>query len=219
MWLSVTFEWRVWIRAAARRAMDMGSVQQVVSVCVTMATLVTTVNHVILTLHLKHIDWHVTGTCYNSCWEHGTCVNNACVCNSGWGGADCGTCVSGCQTGNSLTPNIQPSTDWFPEYCSSNLTVLTATQGLFSDHNGPAGGDYLPDSHCRWLIKPPNFHGTIQLTFTMFDLNDGAYVTVYDGEDPNKAHIIGIFTGKLSQCWLVTESFDRHQHSASYFIH
>ena len=37
---------------------------------------------------------HPNQVCANGCGGHGTCVNQACVCEPGWGGADCAMAVA-----------------------------------------------------------------------------------------------------------------------------
>lgn len=78
-----------------------------------------------------------------------------------------------------------------PTYCNG-ITTLTSTSGNFSDGSGIV--NYGNNSHCSWLINPPDA-SSITLNFNQFNTeptND--IVNVYDGND-NTAALLGSYSG------------------------
>lgn len=78
-----------------------------------------------------------------------------------------------------------------PTYCNGT-TTLTATSGNFSDGSGAT--DYGNNSHCSWLINPPDA-SSITLSFNHFNTeptND--IINIYDGND-NTATLLGSYSG------------------------
>ena len=71
--------------------------------------------------------------------------------------------------------------------------MLTDEYSVFSD--GSDNLNYLNNSHCEWLIAPPDALEKITLIFTSFSIQDTLdYVTIYDGDDVTDP-LLGRFSG------------------------
>lgn len=120
--------------------------------------------------------------------------------NWGWGGA-----YDGYFNINNLTPagadfthkheliiNMYPKGQ-YPVYCDDTDTLLTL-DGTIDDGSGPLF-NYLPNSHCSWLIKPFDSIQNIKLTFLKLDLPDtNDIIKIYEGDD-NTGNIVATITG------------------------
>jgi len=105
-------------------------------------------------------------TCPNRCSGNGICRSNTCVCNPGWGTADCsvGLCANNCSapfgTCQTVSGGLQQcfcdpgyyGGDCSELYCVNGVTqLITAPSGNFSDHRG--WGDSLLNVNCSWMIS------------------------------------------------------------------
>ncbi|HOK37698.1 MAG TPA: C10 family peptidase [Bacteroidales bacterium] len=121
--------------------------------------------------------------------------------NWGWGGAGNGyytldNLVSTATPGgpennfnlnNDMVINIYPR-DAYPSYCSG-IKTITGLEGSFDD--GSSMNDYQANSNCTYVINP-TCGASVQVKFNDFDLGDGDYVKLYDG-DENSTILIASF--------------------------
>lgn len=119
--------------------------------------------------------------------------------NYGWGGASNGfyamdNFVAGpthFDFAAQAIVNIFPSEAVAPNYCQGHQRN-TASFGYVAD-GSPTAKPYQPNPDCSWMVAAP---GAIsyQFTFDRLDLNEGDYVTIYNG--PTEASgVLATFTG------------------------
>ncbi|MFY9124735.1 MAG: C10 family peptidase [Bacteroidales bacterium] len=120
--------------------------------------------------------------------------------NWGWGGA-----YDGYFNINNLTPggsdftykhevviNMRPNGQ-YPVYCNGTDTLKTL-DGTIDDGSGPFY-QYLPNTHCSWLIQPFDSIENIKLDFLKLDLPDpNDFINVYNG-DSNSGILVATITG------------------------
>lgn len=110
--------------------------------------------------------------------------------NFGWGGYDNGfftlqgATALDYSSGQALVKNFYPaeSAD-YPYFCSDEKEV-TYLSGSIEDGSGPCDA-YQTNSSCSWLLNSSTELDSIssyKLFFKDFDLHDGDYLTVYEGE-------------------------------------
>ncbi len=120
--------------------------------------------------------------------------------NWGWGGA-----YDGYFNINNLKPagadfthkhelviNMYPKGQ-YPVFCNNTDTLLTL-DGTIDDGSGPLY-NYLPNTHCSWLIKPFDSIQNIKLNFLKLDLPDpNDVIKIYKGVD-NTGNLIATISG------------------------
>lgn len=138
--------------------------------------------------------------------------------NWGWGGQSDGYFYL-----NNLTPGgnnfnyaqevipMFPDTlnNVYPVYCSGD-TEINFIRGSIEDGSG--WKNYLPNTNCRWLIKPsdPEFDSiqAIKITFLRLDTEAGQdQVKIYDGEN-DSAPLLGTFSGSTLPA-VITSTADK----------
>ena len=120
--------------------------------------------------------------------------------NFNWGGQGNGWFVSSnpgeFNTGHQMVLDAVPGDEYQYPYYDSGLTVVKCLEGRIVDGSGPID-DYQP-TEAAWLINPADKAGDsveyITLWWESFDLADGDYVRIYDGENENAA-LLGEYTG------------------------
>ncbi|KAL5020999.1 hypothetical protein ScPMuIL_000154 [Solemya velum] len=112
----------------------------------------------------------VVPPCRNSCIQ-GNCINDTCVCKTGWKGSSCNEC--------------------------GGRVRLTEDNGVIID----GFGNYSEDNKCAWLISPKNAkpNSTIRLRIEQFETECGwDHLYMYDG-DSVFAPLIAAYSGLLKQ--------------------
>lgn len=111
--------------------------------------------------------------------------------NWGWGGAGNGfytldnlnsSATPGGEENNFIYSNqividIYPREN-YPSFCSGSR-LITGTEGSFDD--GSSTSQYLPNSNCTYIINP-ECGSIVSVEFYKFDLAQGDYIEIYDGE-------------------------------------
>eukprot|EP01105_Mastigella_eilhardi_P003891 TRINITY_DN1507_c0_g1_i3.p1 TRINITY_DN1507_c0_g1~~TRINITY_DN1507_c0_g1_i3.p1 ORF type:complete len:703 (+),score=135.77 TRINITY_DN1507_c0_g1_i3:75-2111(+) len=132
-------------------------------------------------------DWSECGYVDTACGEgltnqcgsdlqHGECVDGACSCATGRFWFDCSR---GCDT----------------------LAVLTNSSGGFASDTPPAGANssYLDDTICSWLLSPVGDFDEIRITFTLFDIDVGDSVAVYQSDSHGvQGRRVTVITGDVA---------------------
>jgi hypothetical protein len=75
--------------------------------------------------------------------------------------------------------NIIPEPNSYPEFCVGHK-IITGNEGSFDD--GSSIEKYIPNSSCIYTINP-QCGSAISIEFTKFDLEPGANLYVYDGNE------------------------------------
>lgn len=121
--------------------------------------------------------------------------------NFNWSGSGNGWYVAtnpgGYSSSEDIILNAVPDTvdNVYPQF-PTGTKVLTSKVGRVTDGSGPIE-DYIP-TEAAWLIDPANAEGdsivNVTLSWESFQLADGDYVRVYDGDNTD-AELLGEYTG------------------------
>ncbi len=144
---------------------------------------------------------------YSGCTENfGSChayvldgydENNLFHLNYGWGGASnafyaIDNFVAGpmhFDYGSETVVNIFPSGAIEPTYCNGHQRN-TASFGYVAD-GSPTTRPYQPDADCSWMVATPKATA-YSFTFDRLDLNQGDYVTIYNGPTEESGVLVSL---------------------------
>jgi len=119
--------------------------------------------------------------------------------NFGWGGAANGyyavNNVYGFYSWQNIITNFIPDETLYNSECQEFTTVNFA-DGIITDCSGPVQ-NYKPNTNAAWLIDPykegDNARKTITIEWTQFDLAEGDFLRIYDG-DSESSPILAEYT-------------------------